>query len=185
MKLDTELLEKSFEKVENRAVEFSADFYQKLFALHPELKPLFANADAVAQEKKLVASLAIIVENIRNPEPLEQALKSLGAYHKEVGTIREHYPFVGQALLETLAQYLGSSWNEATKQTWIAAYNSIAETMLEGAKNPQAYLEGELTFYDWLDLYGESSPAVRRMIESNTHFKYRNSDAVYKSSSER
>lgn len=183
MTLDIRLLENSFAKIRPQAVEFSASFYQNLFTLHPELESLFANADSKAQEKKLIASLAIIVENIRNPEPLELALKSLGAYHKEVGTIKEHYPLVGQALLDTLAAYLDDDWNKVTQQAWLEAYDFIAEVMLEGAKNPQAYLGGELTFYDWLDLYGESSPEVRKMIESSTHFKYRNDGAVYESPS--
>ena len=178
MSLEIQLLETTFNRIKPHAVEFSASFYGKLFAHHPELKPLFQNTDLVAQEKKLIASLAIIVENLRNSEQLTLALKSLGAYHREVGTIREHYPFVGQALLETLAQYLGDDWNRATEQAWLNAYNSISEIMLEGAKNPAAYLGGELTFYDWLDLYGESSPEVKQMIANTTHFKYRNLKAA-------
>ena len=178
MTLDIQLLETSFDKIKHRAVEFSASFYSKLFALHPELKPLFKNMDRAAQEKKLIASLAIIVENLRNPEQLTLALKSLGAYHREVGTMREHYPFVGQALLDTFAEYLKNNWNQKTEQAWLDAYNLISDIMLQGAQNPQAYLGGELTFYDWLDLYGESSPEVRKMIAHTTHFKYRNRKAA-------
>lgn len=178
MTLDIEILENSFNRVKNNAVAFSASFYSRLFSHHPELKPLFAKADANAQEKKLIASLAIIVENLRNPEQLTMALKSLGAYHQEVGTIKDHYPFVGQALIETFVQYLGDDWNQKTEQNWLDAYNLITEIMLEGSKNPEAYLGGELTFYEWLDLYGESSPEIRKMIANNTHFKYRNYKAA-------
>ena len=177
MILDINLLENSFNCVRHDAVNFSASFYNKLFSYHPELKPLFAKADLAAQEKKLVVSLAIIVENLRNPEELSMALKSLGAYHQQVGTMSEHYPFVGQALLETFAEYLGDRWNGKTYQAWLDAYSLITETMLEGAKNPEAYLGGELTFYDWLDLYGESSPEVREAIATTTHFEYRNQKA--------
>lgn len=174
MSLNIQILESTFDKIRNNAVEFSGSFYSQLFSYHPELKPLFAKVDSAAQEKKLIASLAIIVENLRNPEELTMALKSLGAYHQEIGTLQKHYPFVGQALIETLAKYLGSEWNLATQQAWLDAYNLITEVMLEGAKNPAAYLGGELTFYEWLDLYGESSPKVQKMIADNTHFKYRN-----------
>ena len=179
MTLNIELLETSFNQIKDQPVKFSASFYGKLFDYHPELKPLFDKADAAAQEKKLIASLAIIVENLRNPEELTMALKSLGAYHKEVGTIAEHYPFVGQALVETFAEYLGNKWNLNTHQAWLDAYSTISQIMLEGAENPEAYLGGELTFYEWLDLYGESSPKIREMIANTTHFKYRN----YKTSS--
>ena len=174
MTLDINLLETSFDRVRHDAVKFSASFYNKLFDYHPELKPLFAKADPVAQEKKLIVSLAIIVENLRNPEQLSMALKSLGAYHQQVGTIKEHYPFVGQALVETFVEYLGNKWDRNTHQAWLDAYSLITEIMLEGAKNPEAYLGGELTFYEWLDLYGESSPEVRKAIATTTHFEYRN-----------
>ena len=174
MSLNIQLLETSFDCVRNQAANFSASFYHRLFTYHPELKPLFANTDLAAQEKKLISSLAIIVENLRNPEELTMALKSLGAYHHEVGTIESHYPYVGQALIETLAAYLDRDWNEKTQQAWLAAYNLITNVMLEGAKNPSAYLGGELTFYEWLDLYGESDPETRKAIANTTHFAYRN-----------
>lgn len=175
MALNVRLLESSFAKIEPKKYAFSASFYQKLLAHHPELKPLFKDTDLQAQEKKLIVSLAIIVENLHNPETLTVALKSLGAYHREVGTLREHYPMVGQALIETFAEYLGEEWTSETERTWLDAYNLICETMLEGANNPSAYLDGELTFYEWLDLYGESSPQIKKAIAYTTHFKYRNS----------
>jgi len=178
MTLNINLLEASFNKVRNNAVEFSASFYHKLFSYHPELKPLFEKADQAAQEKKLITSLAIIVENLRNPEELSMALKSLGAYHHEVGTIEEHYPYVGQALVETFADYLEDKWDRHTHQAWLNAYSLITKIMLEGANNPEAYLGGELTFYEWLDLYGESSPEVKKMITENTRFEYRNYKAT-------
>ena len=174
MSLNINILETSFDRVKNNAVEFSASFYNKLFSYHPEIKPLFDKADAATQEKKLIASLAIIVENLRNKDELTMALKSLGAYHKEVGTIEKHYPFVGQALVETFAEYLGEKWDSNTQKAWLEAYSLITKIMLEGAKHPAAYLGGELTFYEWLDLYGESSPDIQRMIADTTHFKYRN-----------
>ena len=178
MTLDIQILESSFNKIRDNAVDFSASFYERLFSHHPELKPLFAKVDLAAQEKKLIASLAIIVENLRNPQQLTCALRSLGAYHHEIGTIAEHYPLVGQALIETFAKYLGSEWNQATQRAWLDAYSLITKTMLEGAENPPAYLGGELTFYEWLDLYGESSPKVQQMIANTTHFEYRNYQAA-------
>lgn len=177
MKLDIQLLENSFEKVKPYSTEFSRSFYEKLFELYPELKVLFKDTNINDQEKKLFISLAIIVENLRSPDLLTLALKSLGAYHHEVGTIDEHYPFVRKALLETFAEYLGSDWNQMTEKAWLNAYDVIAEMMLEGAKNPENYLEGELNFYDWLELYGESSPGIKEIIGKDAYSRYRNKKA--------
>lgn len=181
MSLDVKLLETSFAQIQPCILQFSANFYNNLFTLYPELKPLFIKADLAVQEKKLIASLAIIVENLRNPSELTVALKSLGAYHHELGTLKKHYPFVGQALIETFASCLGSQWNVATETAWLNAYNFISEVMLQEAQNPDAYLGGELTFYEWLDLYGESSPLLKQTISNTTHFKYRNSQAAHES----
>ncbi|MEM8673827.1 MAG: globin family protein [Cyanobacteria bacterium P01_G01_bin.67] len=181
MSLNIQLLETSFDQIKPHILDFSATFHHNLFTIYPELKPFFEKVDLAAQEKKLIASLAIIVENLRNPEELSLALKSLGAYHHELGTLQQHYPFVGHALIKTFATYLGSEWTLETETAWLDAYNFISETMLEGSKNPDQYLGGELTFYEWLDLYGESSSTVKEMIADTTHFKYRNSQAAHES----
>lgn len=160
--MDVALLEKSFEQVSAQAIEFSASFYQNLFRLHPELRDLFAQTSQAAQERKLIFSLAIIVENLRNPDVLQSALRSLGARHVQIGTIRSHYPLVGQALLETLADYLGDDWTQNLAMAWTEAYDVIAATMLEGASNPRAYLESKLTFYDWINSYKKDSPTLSK-----------------------
>lgn len=180
MILNIKLLETSFNQIKPDAIKFSASFYHKLFTYHPELEPLFAQTTLAAQEKKLIASLALIVENLHNPQELANALKSLGAYHREIGTLPEHYPQIGQALIETFAEYLDRDWNQTVEQAWLEAYSLISEIMLAGAEDPNTYLGGELTFYDWLDLYGESSPRVKEMVANTTHFEYRNSQAAHR-----
>ncbi len=172
--MDVKLLEKTFGQVSPQAIAFSASFYENLFRHHPELEPLFKETTQQAQEKKLIFSLAAIIENLRNPEVLQPALQSLGARHSQVGTISTHYPMVGQALLDTFAAYLHTDWTPEAANAWIEAYEAIATTMMDGAKNPEAHLAPELTFYEWIDLYGEESPQVRDAIATLTRFHYGN-----------
>ena len=170
--MNIKLLEESFELIKPQAQAFSISFYDYLFQHNPELKVLFINVDREAQEKKLIFSLMAIIENLRNPQILEVALKSLGARHFQVGTLEKHYPLVGKALLETFSSYLGTAWTVELAYTWSQGYETIANIMLEGAKDPQAYLEPELTFYDWIDLYGEENKKWRETIASLTNFQY-------------
>lgn len=170
--MNVELLESSFAQISPHAIAFSASFYEKLFQKNPQLKPLFDEVSQQAQEKKLVFSLAAIVENLRNPEILQPALKSLGARHFQVGTLKAHYPMVGEALLETFAQYMGADWTPAVSSAWLEAYEAIATVMMQGAQRPQDYLHPELTFYEWIDLYGEESPQVRDAIATLTEYHY-------------
>lgn len=167
-----DLIERSFEKIKPNAIAFSNCFYQHLFQNSPELKPMFAEVSPELQQKKLVASLALIVENLHNPSALSHALQGLGAHHVTKGTEKDHYPLVGQALLQALKDYLGEDWTAEVADAWLKAYQLISNIMLEGTHHPEAHLKGELTFYEWLDLYGEMSPSFRELVKSTTHFKY-------------
>ncbi|MGK7874563.1 MAG: globin family protein [Xenococcaceae cyanobacterium] len=137
--LQAELLETSLEKIKPRATEFSSSFYSNLFSAYPEAKPLFANTNMAEQEKKLISSLVLVVKNLRKPEFFETILKGLGARHVKYGALPEHYPLVGNALLTTFEQYLGSDWTTEVKQAWVDAYGVITTLMLEGADySPEA-----------------------------------------------
>ncbi|MFE1746306.1 globin family protein [Coleofasciculus sp. H7-2] len=133
MSLNVELLEQSFEKVKPHADEFVASFYENLFAAHPEVKPLFAKTNMAEQRKHLLAALGLVVQNLRKPEVLGEALKTLGAKHVGYGTIPQHYPAVGGALLTTFEQYLQQDWTPEVKQAWTDAFGVITQQMLKGA----------------------------------------------------
>ncbi|WP_293156905.1 globin family protein, partial [Okeania sp. SIO2C9] len=127
------LIETSFEKIKPRGAEFAASFYENLFAAYPEAKPLFANTDIQQQEKKLLNSLVLVVESLRQPEVLAQVLRALGARHINYGTLPQHYSLVGEAFLKTLEQYLQQDWNSELKNAWVFAYEQIVQLMFEGA----------------------------------------------------
>jgi hemoglobin-like flavoprotein len=131
--LKIQLLEESFTKVAPRANEFVSSFYSNLFTDYPAAKPLFAHTNMAKQETMLLESLVFVVENLRHPGKLTGALKGLGARHVKYGALPDHYPLVGNSLLKTFEQFLGSEWTPEVKQSWIDAYGLITEVMLDGA----------------------------------------------------
>ena len=137
MSLKVEILEKSFEQVKPKADEFTKSFYNNLFTDYPEAKPLFTSTDMADQQKKLLGSLVLVVENLRKPDRLTVALKGLGAKHIKYGALPEHYPLVGNSLLKTFEQYLKEEWTPEVKQAWVEAYGLITDLMLEGAEDAE------------------------------------------------
>lgn len=133
MSLNVEVLEQSFERVKPYATQFASSFYQNLLNDYPQLQPLFANTTMAEQEKKLIMSLVLVVENLRNPGYLTTVLQQLGERHVRYGAMREHYPLVGAALLKTFESYLKADWTPEVKQAWIDAYGVIVDIMLAGA----------------------------------------------------
>ncbi|MEO0755640.1 MAG: globin family protein [Cyanobacteria bacterium J06648_16] len=133
MSLKVELLEESFELVKPKADAFVGSFYNNLFTDYPAAKPLFEHSDMAKQGQMLKGALVMVIENLRKPEVLSQALKGLGARHVQYGALPAHYPLVGNSLLKTLSQYAGEAWTPELEAAWTEAYGAITELMLEGA----------------------------------------------------
>lgn len=132
MSLNVALLEESFERIKPHGPAFVANFYTTLFTRYPETQALFAATDMAEQQQKLLASLVLVIENLRRPEVLSEALGRLGTRHAAFGTQPAHYDHVGAALLQTFADQLGSDWTPELQQSWADAYAAITSLMLQG-----------------------------------------------------
>ncbi len=132
--MNIEIIEETFSLIRPVGTQFANSFYQNLFLKYPEIQPLFAETNLEAQEKKLLVSLVLIIDNLRDLSYLKELLKNMGKRHVEYDVVSEYYPLVGEILLSTLQEYLGKYWTAVVKQAWTDAYNTIGDLMLEGAK---------------------------------------------------
>lgn len=126
------LLESSFAALAPQADQLIARFYSRLFELHPEVKPMFAESDLVEQQKKLVAALQLVINNLRNPEKLQDALKGLGHKHQSYGAEAAHFDAVAAVLLEVLEEFAGELWTPPMATAWGDALSAVKAVMLEG-----------------------------------------------------
>ncbi|MCH8851406.1 MAG: hypothetical protein IID41_02000 [Planctomycetes bacterium] len=129
-----ERLERSFNLLAPRGPELVDRFYAHLFSKHPALRPMFPS-DMGDQKKKLLASLVLVIENIRKTEKLEQPLHDMGERHVGYGAAPEHYPVVRDTLVSVMADMAGEAWNDQLTQDWNGALDFVSSVMLEGAKN--------------------------------------------------
>jgi hemoglobin-like flavoprotein len=135
---EVELIEGSFASVAPIKVEAAALFYGRLFELAPEVRPLFTG-DMTEQGAKLMATLTVVVNGLRDIEKLLPAVQHLARRHVDFGVRPEHYPTVGTALLWTLEQGLGDAFTPATEAAWRKAYGTLAEVMVRAAyADPEA-----------------------------------------------
>ena len=91
----------SFAKVAPIADQAAVLFYDRLFAIAPEVKPLFPG-EMNEQRKKLMATLTIVVNGLSNLDAILPAASSLAKRHVGYGVKAGHYEKVGEALLWTL-----------------------------------------------------------------------------------
>jgi hemoglobin-like flavoprotein len=128
-----ELVEHSWDFVITNTDEAGKIFYSKLFAMAPEVRPLFSeNIDE--QAMKLVSLITFAVNKLRNIGEIVADVQALGKRHKGYGVKAEHYALVGAALLETLELANGSRWNAELKAAWANVFYVLSETMIEASK---------------------------------------------------
>lgn len=108
-------------------------FYDRLFEIDPSTRPLFQDTDMAAQREKLMATLAGVVDNLDDLEALVPAIEDLGRRHVNYRVSDAQYDSVGQALLWTLAQGLGTAWTAEAEAAWTDAYTTIAGIMRKAA----------------------------------------------------
>ncbi len=144
MGLNVELLEQSFKLVAPKGAALVSRFYQRLFKKYPAVKPLFKKTSMKTQKKKLLASLVLVMQNLRHPDKLTKALEDLGARHVDYGAQPAHYDAVGENLLAVLGEFAGPSWTPQVKQAWTEAFTAIKTIMLAGAQRMQ-YTQGGRT----------------------------------------
>ncbi len=133
-----QLVQQSLAKVSPIADQAAVMFYDRLFELAPQVTAMFP-ADMTEQRKKLMATLAVVVNGLSDLESVLPAASALAKRHVAYGARPEHYPVVGSALLWTLEKGLGDAWTKDVANAWTSAYGVLSGFMVEQAYGrPQA-----------------------------------------------
>lgn len=125
-------VQENLAEVQRRRSDAGAVFYDRLFEIAPEVKPMF-KGDRAEQERKLMKTLAVAVGALNDTPALTGVLLDLGRRHRGFGVRDEHYGPVGQALVWTLATVLGDDFDKEAEEAWTALYGSVRDVMTSAA----------------------------------------------------
>jgi hemoglobin-like flavoprotein len=126
------LVRDSWTRIGAIAPEAAALFYRNLFAVAPNLQPLF-KGDMAAQGASLMRMLGAAVERLDHIDTLVPMIQDLGRRHATYGVRVADYESVRVALLRTLEQGLGSDFTPATKVAWARVFGIVSSTMIAAA----------------------------------------------------
>lgn len=109
-------------------------FYERLFEIDPSTKPLFAGIDMRAQGERLMASLAVIVDCLRDPKKLNEAsgAKAIGGFRH--GVQECHLASLGKALMAMLETLLGHDWTHELWIAWAEVYTLVSRAISRTAR---------------------------------------------------
>src|SRR3979490_640022 len=125
-------VQESYAKVAPISETAAVLFYDRLFEIAPQVKAMFP-VDLTEQRKKLMATLAVVVNGLGNLESVLPAASALAKRHVGYGAKPDHYPVVGGALLWTREKGLGEAWTPETAAAWTAAYSALSGYMISEA----------------------------------------------------
>ena len=129
-----EAIQRSFLAVLPIKQRAAALFYDRLFAIDPELRRLFVHTDMTLQGNKLMAALGSVVGSLQAPDPMLEAVRAMALRHFAYGVRDAHYASVGAALLWTLEAGLGDAWTPDLARSWAEAYRLLSSVMLEATR---------------------------------------------------
>ena len=125
------LIKSSYARVTATPRQLAARFYIELFAVAPNLRPLFP-ADLTLLQGHFEAAIALVVRNLDDMSALRESLRDLGAQHVHWGARPEDYVTAREALVTAIGA-LSSPWDDTLEGHWRGAVTAIIVPMLEGA----------------------------------------------------
>lgn len=128
-----QLVQDSFAKVVPIKDAAAEIFYTDLFETAPEVKPYFADTDIKDQGSKLMATLGVVVNGLRDLDKIVPVARQLAIRHVDYGVKAEDYDSVGASLLRTLEKGLGDGFTDEVKEAWTVAYTTLAGVMKDAA----------------------------------------------------
>ncbi len=127
-----ELVRATFARIAPIADLAAEMFYDRLFAIDPNLRPMFKN-DMKKQGAMLMAVLATAVGNLHRLDQILPTVRELGRRHAGYGVRDKDYDTVAVALLSTLEAALGDEFTASVRGAWVACYQALAGEMKAAA----------------------------------------------------
>jgi hemoglobin-like flavoprotein len=132
----------SYRAVAVRPRQLASRFYIELFAVAPNLRPLFP-PDLTSLQGHFEAAVALVVRNLDEMNVLQESLRALGAQHVHWGARPEDYVTAREALIAAI-RGLSPQWDAALEAHWRSAITTIVVPMLEGAAVHTAMMAEQL-----------------------------------------
>lgn len=119
--------------LEVHGVEITKTFYKNMFKKHPELLNIFnhTNQEKGRQQTALANTVYAAAVHIENLEAILPAVMQIAHKHRSLGILPEHYPIVGENLLQAIKEVLGDAATDDIINAWAEAYGVIADIFIQ------------------------------------------------------
>ena len=112
-------------------------FYKLMFSKYPVTATFFnpAHQQKGTQPRALANAVLAYARHIDNPAVLMDAVTLIVNKHVALGVKAEHYPIVGECLLQAMKEVLGAAATPEIIDAWAAAYGQLADILINAEAN--------------------------------------------------
>ncbi|MGC6248441.1 NO-inducible flavohemoprotein [Bisgaard Taxon 45] len=119
--------------LEQHGTTITKTFYQNMFSAHPELLNVFnkTNQKQGRQPMALASTVLAAAKHIDNLGAILPHITQIGHKHRALEIKPEHYPIVGENLLNAIKAVLGEVATPEIIDAWRKAYGVIADVFIQ------------------------------------------------------
>lgn len=119
--------------VAEHAEQITTNFYGRMFKANPEVKAFFnfAHQQSGRQPLALAQAVAAYFSNIDRLEVLGPAVELIAQKHCSLGVQPEHYPIVGEHLLDAIGEVMGDAVTAEVVAAVGEAYGVLADICIQ------------------------------------------------------
>ncbi|MET3506901.1 NO-inducible flavohemoprotein [Halalkalibacter oceani] len=127
-----EVIKSTVPVLQEHGEKITTHFYQTMFTNHPELLNIFnhANQKKGRQQAALANAVYAAALHIDQLETILPVVQQIAHKHRSLGVKAEHYPIVGEHLLQAMKDVLQEAATEEIIQAWADAYGVIADIFI-------------------------------------------------------
>jgi len=115
--------------LKKHADAISITMYDILFYKHPETIKLFKGSPD-NQPKILAAAVSVYAKNIDNIDALQGTVAKMSSAHVRTNVRPEHYPMVGESLINSMKAVLGDAATPEIIEAWTEAYFYLTDILI-------------------------------------------------------
>lgn len=124
--------------LQEHGVAITTRMYEIMFENHPDYKTTLFKDSPDEQPNILATAVAAYAMNIDNLGALEGAVNKMVAAHVRTNVQPEHYPVVGESILQAMKDVLGDAATPEILEAWGEAYFFLADILIEAEKKAYA-----------------------------------------------
>ncbi|MDD1967150.1 NO-inducible flavohemoprotein [Pseudomonas putida] len=147
---DRAIVKSTVPLLESGGEALTTHFYKKLLDRYPQVRPLFNQAHQASgdQPRALANGVLMYARHIDQLEQLGDLVAKIINKHVALQILPEHYPLVGECLLEAIREVLGADIaTDEVINAWGSAYGQLAGILI-GAEEG-IYKDKELAAGGW------------------------------------